>query len=353
MHFRLLLAVVLLLAHVALAEDSKPPADLGPLPPPPADSGVWVGHILREKKAESRITELVFEPQKFPVVLVPQDGGMRPLVEIRGRYARPGWTLMMSDSKPVPITSVIGDFKVPAYLNARISDVTFLAKGPKGEIEKERVFIYAPKAQEFKAVKPLDALFFGIGSSYMVYRQTGYGEFKSITGLLTARIQSPERESSRFAYLAAADVTVFTLASTPIERGPQIVDAKADVSYRLTKEPGKIWNFQALAGLHYLTMIPNGSPFGFKNLAAFELGLRARKVTSPKTAWVGEFRYVPLDGFGDFERSGFDGYVSWNRILDNLHRIELGLAVSQFSNQPDASTAYEIGLISLKAGISL
>lgn len=314
---------------------------------------LWEANVLRERNPEApRIANLFFPVTKIPVMLVPRSDGLRPLVEINGLYRRPGWSLFYANGIPLAIAADDGGFKIFAYLNAKINEVSLIAKGPNGEVESERVFVFAPNAQEFRLMSPFDSVVLNIGLSHLNYMQSGEGNFRSVTGLISAQYNKPETES-RFGFLSRADLTVLTFDSTPIDRSPQLLQAYINGSYRFFKERDRQLQAHVLLGPSYWTMFSRGSPFGFSNLVALGFGVRLRYATSAKTAWNFEFRYAPIKEPEKLEQRGYDLSLSWSKILPSLHRFETVLGFSDFGYKATIEKEIHSNLFAIKIGYTL
>lgn len=311
----------------------------------------WVAHLLRRTPENLKLKSLEFISTKIPVLLIARPGNLRPLVEIRGKFVRPGWTLHAQNS-PVGQAAGVADFKFFAFLNGRINEVVLNAKGPNGEIEEERIYLFAPEAQEFTLVSPWNSLVISAGLSSVDYTQTGFGNYLAYTSSLSARYSTFDGPN-QLSYFASLDFTAFTLASQPQQSNPQFVEGRLDAAWMLPFVPNQPWKTQILAGGFYATMLANGSEIGFSNLIAPEVGLRTRYIISPFDALVSDFRLVILSSKFDFVDRGFSASLALSRNLINSHRIELGLYYSNTSYQASDTVRVSYGTLSLMLGYSL
>jgi hypothetical protein len=347
-------------AQQSQPQQSQPPRskDESPIeattpPVKPPQKTVWVAHILRRKTSDLLIKNLEFPDNRVPVFLVAKDEGLRPTVSIHGKFDRPGWKLVLQDNIPVSFDATPGEFTIYAHLRSRISEVLLTAVGPAGEKEIEHVYVYAPEAMEFQVVSAWDQILLSAGVSFLSYAQAGFGEYQSISGLLSARYSSPENWKSRFGLLASGDVTVFTAASSPVDRGPQILEGKLDISFLLKPDPTKRWRSQIFAGGSYLTMLSYGSPFGFSDLIAPEFGMRSRYTVNPQAAWIGEARFVALAPPGSFDQLGCNLSIAWSKFVSDSHRLELGFQYTGYIYEPEPSVAIHLHQFALKLGLSI
>lgn len=289
----------------------------------------WLAHIVRSQK-EGAISKLILPSAMLPVVMINQGKRFRPMVEISLTFDRPGWKLLIQGTTPVTPTTDKKKYKVFAYINSKINELLLVANGPEGVSESEKIYIYAPEAQEFNVITPWDAMKITIGSTYLSYKQTGFDDFYSWSGLLSVQLHSPE-ESSSFGLLGEINVTALTVSSNQNKYGPQLGQGILDGIYFFKWDQSSIWRIQAIAGVNYITMFSNGAPFGFKNLISPELGVRARRILDAKSDLTYEFRFLPMNSSFDLIERGFAASVSKSWILANLHRGEAGLKYNDFS----------------------
>ncbi len=310
---------------------------------------------LRVKKppAGSRITGLTFSSSEVPISLRPQGDKLRPLIEIHGHFRRKGWALYVGNLELISAKATgERDFALFLYLRDRIDTATLRALGPGGATETEQIVLLSPDAQEFDIRPRWGELVVSAGIGFLYYYQSQYGNFGSRTGLLSLSYTNPSWQS-RFGLLAKAETTILTLSSSPSGLGPQLIHAKLDGSYRFDPVLKKRLELKALLGASYLTMLSNGSPFGFANLLAPEIGVSAVYPLGPKSDWVGDFRYIPLSGIISFSQCGVDLVLGWTHTLSNRHRVELDLGYFDYAYKPDAATVVRAGALSLRFGYSI
>lgn len=102
-----------------LADEPDPSA--APVAPQKA---IGSAQIVRSAPENKRIADIVFIETTIPVFLRPNDGRLRPLVEIHGRYNRPGWSLYIQKSQ-LTESSVRTEFTTFLYLNSNYSNIFF------------------------------------------------------------------------------------------------------------------------------------------------------------------------------------------------------------------------------------
>lgn len=320
--------------------------------PPVTRKTAWVAHVLRRTPINLRLKTMEFSDTKLPVLLIARPGSLRPLVEVRGKFNRRGWTLFAQGS---PVSQAVGraDFKFHAFLNGRINEIILTARGPAGESEEERVYLFAPEAQEFTLVSPWNSVILSAGFSSIDYFQSGFGNYLAYTGTISARYATFDGPKQLGLY-ASLDFTALTLAAQPIDRGPQFIEGKLDATITLPFAAQQTWKTQILLGGSYVTMLANGSPFGFANLISPEVGLRTRFILDPTEAIITDLRYVALGKeFGAFSENGFLANITWSRTLLNSHRAELGINYTSYSYHPDTNSTVKFSIVSLMFGYSI
>lgn len=311
----------------------------------------WIAHLLRRTPMNLRLKTLEFSETQIPVLLIARPGNLRPLVEVKGVFSRSGWTLFAQNS-PVSQSAGKNEFKFYAFLNGRISEVILTAKGPQGEVEEERVYLFAPEAQEFTLVSPWNSVVIGAGLSSVDYTQTGFGNYLAYTGSISARYSTFDAPT-QLSYYGSFDFTALTLASQPTQSNPQFIEARFDAAWMLPYSPNQAWKTQIIGGGMYSTMLSNGSDIGFSNLIAPELGLRTRYVISGFDALISDFRYVFLGSTLDFSDRGFLLNLTYSRTLLNSHRAELGLTYTNYGYQAGDNVRVSFGILSLILGYSI
>ncbi|MBN8536590.1 MAG: hypothetical protein J0M15_06020 [Deltaproteobacteria bacterium] len=315
------------------------------------NSSTWVAHLIRDKNVNQRISDLLIKEGTIPVTMIFKDQKFRPLVQIPIEFARPGWSVFIQEKFLAPISDQPGSYKLFAYLNDRVNEVEIVVRGPKKEIERERVYIVSPDAQEYKIVSPWDALRLGLGSALISYKQTGYNSYQAWTGVLAVQFHSPE-EKSKFGLISDLSMTALTVSSSN-GLSPQLLQFNGDIIYFFHWSPNSRWRKQALVGLDYFTMLSNGAPFGFKDLVTPEVGGRARYIVNEKEDIIFELRYSPLSGISNFKERGYIVSYSRSWLLPNLHRVEAGIRLLDFTYQSNPNITASAQTLSLLLSYSL
>jgi hypothetical protein len=352
----LLLAVALFVAATSCRADDDP----SPVPSPSPSVQVkdkskktnWTAEVFRKNVATGGIVDMNLSSSKIQVVLMPRNGKLEPLVEVRGTYARPGWSLYVRSPGGKTKLSTENEFVVFAFLHARYSNLNFVAEGPDGEVETEELYVFAPEAQEFRIGELWGELLVSLGGAGFSYTQTGFTEFDSKTAVLGLNYVTPSWVS-RWGWAADLNFTFLTVSSTPIHDGPELLQLKGDATYLAVPEVGRKWNLHLLAGLSYLTLLSNGAPFGFSSLIAPDLGLSAKRELKNDSAIVGSFHYVPISGIISFSEFGYDLTLGWTKTLKNLHRFEADMVISNYSWYPDSAVKIQSNLFSLRVGYTI
>jgi hypothetical protein len=110
---------------------------------------------------------------------------------------------------------------------------------------------------------------------------------------------------------------------------------------------------QLVAGMNYLNMFNNNSPFGFSNLISPDLGTRIKFFRDENMTYIIDIRYMPLIMPVDLLHRGFTLGFSLSYLLPNQHRVELGLAYSDYFYYPDQTNSILAQMYSIKLGYGL
>jgi len=311
-----------------------------------------VAHILRRKSAESQITGLEVLTFRTPILYNLHEGQFKPTVEVKLKYFRPGWKLLYSLKGPEVPIGASNEGSAFLYLKSSVSELQLIAMNEAGETEKEKLFIYAPGTKELKTDSPWNKVVLSLGGAVLDYYQTSFGNFRS-TNALAAILYAPEALYENWSMIARADLTFASFYSSPIRAGPQVLDSRIDLTYQISDGYDSTHRWFALGGVSYLTLFSNGSPFGFSDLLAPELGLRLRSVLDPMNFLVTDLRYVALGGPFEVGQRNLQIAFSWSRWMENLRRLELGLEYSTTSFAADPKNTVKTNLLILKLGFSI
>jgi hypothetical protein len=103
----------------------------------------------------------------------------------------------------------------------------------------------------------------------------------------------------------------------------------------------------------YLTLLSNGSPFGFSNLLAPELGFRSYYPLNYYSGFFADIKYAPLGAFTGIQEYALDVSLGWSRRLPNYHRFEIKLNYSDLAYQPETDLKIQTQLFSLRFGYTI
>ncbi len=310
---------------------------------------IWIAHIVRRKNIDI-IPFLEFPKMIVPIMLVPKDGVLQPTIQLKGLLKLNQWSLII-DGNVILQANDKRDFNIHLFVYGRINEFRVTAIGPQGEHITERVFIFVPQAKEFLKVSPWNAIMLSGGLAAFGYYQSNFGVYKALVSALTIKYVPLEGESP-WLWSGQLNMTLQTFSSTPVRRGPQLIEGKFNGTYRLPQAYDLRMSEQIIFGMNYLTMISNDSPFGFENLLAPEFGWRFRWKNDNFTYYVGDFRFLTL-GNNILKQRGieFSGAINWN--LKNMHNVELGIRYSGFTYQATPAIEVKTDYISLNLGYSL
>jgi hypothetical protein len=298
------------------------------------ENTTWSARIESDPEGK-KIQGLVLPEGSLPVKLIPKDGKLRPFVELKGRFNRPGWKLLIdAPGKPVELPlKPDGSFTFYAILKARYSDIPFRAAGPGSEpAEFQPIKIYSPNAQEYRIGASLGEFSLAIGAGAFSYFQTGFGSFSSKNIMQEIGYISPSF-MSRFGLAASFRSPLWTISSAPIDASPDLLKVNAELSYQMRPARAQPLTVYARAGGAYLTLLSYSNAFGFENLIAPSLGASAIWNENADEDYVALLRYTPLGSFLGPEW-GIDFSLGYKWRLQNLHSMRVDLAYSGFRYYP-------------------
>lgn len=333
-------------------ESKEPPPADGPLFIPTEKIEPWKAQIMPAPGTTGySVIGMSFPQFYLPVKMVFQNNKMRPLVEIYVDFERAGWELTIDGVTPLLKTPFPYRYKLMAYLNGSVNEITFVANGPDNKQQKAKYFVVAPDAQDFEIVTPWDTMKFYLGGTYLTYRQTKMNDFYSWNALAGLAYRSPEARG-KWGIAADVNLTAFRLASNQNNYGPQLVQGLGDLVYSVPWKISARDHWQALGGVSYMSVIKNGAPFGFVDLITPTIGFRVRRIIDTDSDWVLEGRYSFLGKGINFQENGWNLSLSKGWILPNLHRADLGVKIVDYQYFPAPSQSIHVQTISYTFGYS-
>ena len=314
----------------------------------------WVAEVSRETDPAKRIETVELIHQRIPVALRRKDGKLRPFVEIRALLKDSGSKVFIEDRDTLyPVTLKDGGmFVVFVYLNSIKSELNLQVLGSDGQTKKtEKFMVYAPDVQEYKIGKPWGLLVISPGGAVLRYKQTNFGDYASINGLVSATYES-EPVFGKFSLAGDFALTLWTVRSSPTDTAPQLLGVHAHVLYAL-REPKSRFQVHPMLGLQYFTLFSNGSQLGFANLIAGGVGTKLRYEFSDRARLTLQGFYAPLKGVFSLKDFGTETSLTASYKLENNHRVELGAVYSRQAFQASDITRVDLGAISIRLGYSL
>ncbi len=314
----------------------------------------WVAEVTREADPTKRIDSVDLIHQRIPVALRRKDGKLRPFVEIRAVLKNADSKVFIEDRETLyPVTVKEGGmFVVFVYLNSIKSELTLQVLASDGQTKKSEKFtVYAPEVQEYKIGKPWGLLVVSPGGAVLRYKQTNFGDYASINGLVAATYES-EPIIGKFSLAGDFALTLWTVRSSPTDTAPQLLGAHAHVLYAL-RDPQSRFQVHPLAGLQYYTLFSNGSQLGFANLIAGGVGTKIRYEFTDRARLTLQGFYAPLKGAFSMKDFGTETSLTVSYKLENNHRFELGAVYSRQAFQASDITRVDLGAISIRLGYSL
>lgn len=318
-------------------------AQSAPKAPVSAQKMAWVAHILRQTETPN-LVGLNFFSRTVPVVLIPKEEELRPLVEFRYRFEREGWKISVQGEEGKLAGTEPFVYSVFAFLNSQISEITFTATGPNGEKESEVVYLFAPEAQEFQVVSTWNSLVGYFGVANLIYEQSRFGVLNAKSLLLGLNYLSAD-SSSRFGVLGNIQITAATFSSEPISANPQLVDGHLAGVMKLPFREETRWRYKAFVGASYTALLSNGSPFGFAALIAPEVGVIAQYYRNARTSFIIEGRAVLLENYALTKQRGLHAKLTLSETLKSARKQEwsLHLSTTNYESQGQQLAPHLIG----------
>jgi hypothetical protein len=316
-----------------------------------SQKAIWVCSVLRQKDQEKRIEGLEIDPLNIPVFMMPAGTSMRPLVKLKFTYNRPGWKLFVDKNTPARETMEEHQYLTYAYLNARISEVRLEARNQDGEVQRETVYLFAPKAREYGLVPAEKSISVSVGLGNLIYEQTSFGVFNGRNFMLGLNYMTPD-DGSRYGILADFRFSLSTLASEPADYNPQFYEAYALGTYDVAVMKSPRWRSRALAGLSAVGVLAFGSPFGFDNLYGIEGGVRSEYYEDNITSYSVELILTSYDLGNIFSNHGFRSKFIIHKNLASLQELRYEMIVSRRIFNSGFENVV-VDLLSLGLGVSL
>ncbi len=350
--FLVLFILFLSLFPVRTEADSVPMAPSSPAPTTlRIAKAKWSAEIVRPTTLSKQIKYLSFSENHIPVVLITTPGNpSQSVIEVRGHYSRPGWSLYFHGESILGKLDDPSEFRVTVHLTSTTNQLTLIAKGASGTIEQERIMILNPISLETIRPNSWGTARISVGIASLFFHQSSYGDFRSTTGVVRIDYATPSWESALgldFQLLS----TVLTLNSQPIQAGPQIIGAKLAATYRLLPESMNSSKIRLTLGASYLTMLSNGAPFGFANLLTPELGISTIFSIKQDLALIAAARFQPLSKsvFG-FDQYGVNLSLGGRIPTARNHALDLEASISDVKVNPTQNTLLQARLFDLRLG---
>ena len=310
----------------------------------------WFAEISRPIDETHQIRALQFLVKSIPVVLKGKEGNLRPLVQVKGQIKAREAKLFIEDKAALYPVIHPENFMVYLYLNSVVSELDLQVQYPDGKKESEKITLLAPDIQEYHIGNPWGDAVLSLGSANIKYKQTRFGDFFSVNGLMSIFYQSPNIRKKLTA-VTEAEVTVWTIKSSPIDTAPQILRGQLYFQYAYNS-PYSPYPVLPLFGVSYLTLFSNGSKFGFANLLAPEFGARVKRVLNPVSTIIAKGIYIPYSGLISLEQVGIDLSLTYARTIKNRHRVEVSFGNTYNTYRPKDNKSVSASFFYFKVGYS-
>ena len=219
---------------------------------------------------------------------------LKTIVTLEGTFQRDDWTLIGSNRNITRAAD--GSFSFEAPISRDAMTIDFMAVGPLGEIEKEKIVLLYSGWEAHKteaAAAPPKRLFVspGLGLTSLSHQESGVAAYSSIN--LTAKLAvnyllfPPKWDLGFSSY-----VTAFQFSKNQNISAYYIgVNARIGYIVQQIQEP---WKFSLYGGWYYLTMIVSGNSFGFKNLQGPQLYPSLRRTFKKGSAVAAYLKFSPI-----------------------------------------------------------
>jgi hypothetical protein len=281
----------------------------------------WVAHVLRQKDQKT-INEVEITETRLPVILVPEKGDLRPLVELKLKLNTDNISLFTPGKRKVKRSKDGQYFVIHAFLNSQVSELTLISEDRDGNTQEEIIYIFAPEAQEFEVIAPWNSLSAYIGLANLAYSQSLFGTLSWRSAAIGLGYSSQEGLSP-WGLNAHIDMTALTFDSQPIAANPQLINGRFNISYRIPFREKTRWRYYTHLGVGYLSLVSNGSPFGFTGIYYPDIALRAKNFINTHNLFQYEVRLNPLDNMTFSRQRGIQLSWAWSRTLKSSRRQDL------------------------------
>lgn len=295
-----------------------------------SQKAMWIAHVLRDKKPDNTINQLELVQEKIPVFLVPRGNEFRPLVKLSFRHpsSKEGLKLLDANRIPLRFDAQTKTYSLYVYLTSQVNTVKLTAELPGVGRKSETLYLFAPEAREFRAVKVFDSVQFFIGHTSLEFEQTSaaFAEYKTQSLLLGIKYVSPEN-GRKIGYYGDVFSTVFAYSAEPIDESAQFLEARLGLTYstKLFKNPRSRSRFSV--GVRTINLF-SLADLGFSGLMGLNMGLRSELFSSGTNSFAYEVEYAPYDFSDPFRERTLKASLEWNRNLKNIRRMQLGLSYS-------------------------
>ena len=241
-----------------------------------------------------KIQGLIWKDLKQNVRTEASGEDVKTIVILEGTFNRDEWTLIGSNRTVTRAADGTFSFEVPISRDAMTID--FMAVGPLGEIEKEKVVLLYTDWEAHKSIAaaaPPKRLFIspGLGLTSLTHQESGVASYSSLN--LTAKLAvnyllfPPKWDLGFSTY-----VTAFQLSKNQ-DIGAYYIGVNARIGY-IVQQIQEPWKFSIYTGWYYLTMIVSGNAFGFKNLQGPQLYPSLRRTFKKGRAVAAYLKFSPI-----------------------------------------------------------
>ncbi|MCM2323092.1 MAG: hypothetical protein NDJ90_07495 [Oligoflexia bacterium] len=314
---------------------------------------------LQETPGDLRVGGLSFdEPARIPVRIDWREGEPVPLAIITGKFKRPGWNLVLSETEFVS-GSGDGTFRFEIPLTAAVQPLEIFAIGAN-EAESQEFLLDFPSREglregEMRRVRSAPKM--SLGTSWVSYRETALADFRLLSAILKVSASYPIGESR---WVVGGNLSLTQpLSGGPPDRNVRFLGASLKLGYVFPLgggAHGSSWALSLSGGMNFAHMIVNGNAFGFNHLLFHQFVPAIRKELDGRASIGLYLKFVPLPDsprLFEFRERELAGGLDWEGVIGDGRAVSIALdyASMRFDFSPDHALSSQS--LSLSVGLGL
>ncbi len=303
---------------------------VGCVPVPSARGALRPESILIRPEASTRITELSFERDRFPLTIrETQNGQVKLMVRVSGRFRDRAAGLLMNGRKVSP-TPDDGNFEVEVVIRDASTVLEFAAVDPYGGVRTESVELESSPRDPVKAIlrnlrARTSAWNVGLSIAQMSYSDSLGQDFSQMGA--GAKLSYSLFVNQKRTQILAGNIygTLLPLHQSGADTFLQLV--AANLRYGLYLGEWKRWKAWIYGGYFFTTTFSSSENVGFRNLLGPQLYPTASLPLGSRRSLGTYFKVAPLYGL-DFENRELATGISYTTrgILGGSHTFSIDYA---------------------------